>query len=390
MSSPIAITPALRPCLRKKYSAMNRPFWSHRRRLSEPSCESVEPLLPLYADGMATPDEMRFVEAHLPACADCRAALSWIQATHSALASRPIAAPPPDLHSRIAQAIAASSAAPGTLGASVPFASPLRPARSFTRRSAYAAAASLTALGIAVSFPLWHLSPHSAAKPAPPVLTASSTAPPAHLPAKPMPQHAAPLIASTGQKPKPGARAVPLTRQSLPMTMPHEAAVPQESGVPQETVVPQEQVASTLPAPHPAATMRVNLPRRSPAAARSLVASASRIPAEKRLPIVPDAAPKTAAPKISDTPLVAKQDAPVTVAPAIVTADPPVKTASLPRSEDFLGPVNAAAKAMRTVAFGSTSLTKRQVYSGVASTVQSLDSNHVAVYNAIYSGTAEK
>lgn len=382
---------------------MNWPFWSNRRLFesSESFCGSIEPLLPLYADGMATPDEMRLVEAHLPACADCRAALAWIQATHFALASRPAAAPPPDLHSRIASAIAASPAAPVTLGA---FASPFRPVRSFALRPAYAAAASVTVLGVALalSSSLRHLPPRSAVQPAPPVQTAASTVPPAHLPAKPLPQriaphlgptHSTPLVASTGQKPEPGARAVPLARKFVPLTVPREAGTPQESAGPQEKVGPQ--VASAVPASHPATTVRVKLPS-PPAATHGLIASVNHVPAEKRLPAVSDAAPRTAAPNISDTPLVARQDArllpvPVTIEPATVTAEaPPVKTASLPHSEDLLGSVNAAAKAMRTVAFGSTNLTKRQAYSGVANAVQSLDSSRVPVYNAIYSGTSVK
>ena len=116
-------------------------------------CRAIEPLLPLYADGAALPDEVRQVESHLPGCADCRAALSWLKATHAALAARPVAVPPPDLHARIARAIAASSDAPASLRP-VPA---LRPARAFSLRPAYAAAASLAALGIAVlSYPLWH------------------------------------------------------------------------------------------------------------------------------------------------------------------------------------------------------------------------------------------
>ena len=125
---------------------MNRPVWSFRSPLS--GCELIEPLLPLYSDGFASPAETRLVDVHLPECAGCRASLSWLQATHAALASRPVAVPPPDLHSRIALAIASSSAAPIRL----------TPARVFSLRPIYAAAASLTALGIALglSQSLWH------------------------------------------------------------------------------------------------------------------------------------------------------------------------------------------------------------------------------------------
>ncbi len=147
---------------------MNRPFWSFRTSASPDNCETIEPLLSAYADGMASPAETRRLDAHLPGCESCRSALSWTQATRAALASRPVAVPPPDLHSRIALAIALSSrpvAVPPpdlhsriALAIAASAAAPVlrRPARVFTVRTAYAAAASLTALGIALSYPLWH------------------------------------------------------------------------------------------------------------------------------------------------------------------------------------------------------------------------------------------
>jgi hypothetical protein len=129
---------------------MNWPLWSRRRPIvlnsMSDTCHSIEPLLSLYVDGMAAVEERRRVEAHLPLCADCRAELAWMQATHQTLAARPIMTPPADLHARIAEAIATSAAAPIRL----------RPARAFTLRPAYAAAASLTILGAVLSVTLMH------------------------------------------------------------------------------------------------------------------------------------------------------------------------------------------------------------------------------------------
>jgi len=120
---------------------MNWSFRTHHRHseanASElDSCDTVDPLLSLYADHMVSPEELRRVESHLPTCESCRESLDWMQATRRALSSRPIMLPPADLRSRIAGAIAASNEAPV-----------LRPARAFSLRTAYAAAASVAVLG---------------------------------------------------------------------------------------------------------------------------------------------------------------------------------------------------------------------------------------------------
>ena len=130
---------------------MKWPFWTRTQPALLPElddCEAIDPLLSLYADGMASPNEARRVETHLPGCDSCRELLAWMQATQRALAARPVVRPPAELRARIADAIAAASAAP------VP-AFGTRPARSFSLRPAYAAAASLTIVGL-VSYSLLH------------------------------------------------------------------------------------------------------------------------------------------------------------------------------------------------------------------------------------------
>jgi len=129
---------------------MNWTFWTRTPPTLLDDCGTVDPLLSVYADGMADADETRRVEAHLPGCADCRASLAWARATQRALSSRPVAVPPADLRGRIALAIAASDAAP------IP-AFAVRSARAFVLRPAFAAAAaaSVALLG-ALSYGLMH------------------------------------------------------------------------------------------------------------------------------------------------------------------------------------------------------------------------------------------
>ena len=107
----------------------------------------LDSLLSLYADGAVSAEEALRVEAHLPGCAACRESLAWMRATRFALASRPVALPPADLRARIAEAIAASSAAP------VP--ATFRTRRAFALRPALAAAASFVMLGF-VGYGLLH------------------------------------------------------------------------------------------------------------------------------------------------------------------------------------------------------------------------------------------
>lgn len=174
---------------------MNWSFRTHHRHpgtsASElDSCDTIDPLLSLYADHMVSPEELRRVEAHLPACESCRESLDWMQATRRALSSRPIMLPPADLRCRIAGAIAASDEAPV-----------LRPARAFSLRIAYAAAASVSVLGALV---LGHS-----------LLTAPKIALPTPAPkqvaALPKTESSQPTVAPLPSVPKPtfGHRALP-------------------------------------------------------------------------------------------------------------------------------------------------------------------------------------
>ena len=126
---------------------MNRQFWLRNRPLppaaDSENCAHVRPLLSLMSDGMASAKEAREAQAHLQACADCRQALVWIEATRQAIAARPVVLPPADMRARIACAIAASAE---TAVPAVPVAMP-SVRRTFARRPAYAAAASLALAG---------------------------------------------------------------------------------------------------------------------------------------------------------------------------------------------------------------------------------------------------
>ena len=129
---------------------MNLNFWTRTLLPAPDDCGTIDPLVSLFADGMASAEESRRVEEHLLGCSACRESLAWMRATQRALATRPVVLPPADLRARIASAIAASSATP------VPTLFQARPARAFSVRHAYAAAASLTLLGAVVSYGLLH------------------------------------------------------------------------------------------------------------------------------------------------------------------------------------------------------------------------------------------
>lgn len=318
---------------------MNRPFWSFP---SSPQtlCDRIEPLLSVYADGMAPPAEAQRIEAHLPECENCRAALAWMQATRTTLASRPVAVPPPDLHSRIALAIAASSPAPS-----------LRPARVFTVRAIYATAASVTALGIALSYPLWHAPMETAANhPARPIVAA--TAP---LAVKPHPVLKAParrLVASNTVKPASVKHSV-IARKIVP-----------------SAVTPPEHIASDLVPARPLAVPQVVKAPVHHALPMPKIASREIVPTEKHsiekhapLPTV-----KTAAPKLPDTVKVAKvtkEPTRVDIQPSRVTTDPIIQTASTRQasssvSSDPLGFYKAHLKEnearVRSISFGSVAV----------------------------------
>ena len=364
---------------------MNWPFRSLSRMSSPasssalpPDCESIEPLLPLYADGMASPAEIRLVETHLPGCEGCRVALSWMQATHRALASRPVAVPPANLHSRIAEAIAASSAAPVSL----------RPVRAFTLRPAYAAAASLTALGFILSYSLLH-SPVpnvSVMKPAPKTILASAP------PVTPRVKNVLPLAARVKPHQTLVARNVPaLTTQHDAVKSVTAEHAPKKT-VPVNAVAPSDRVAENVPAlthtfvpTHVPVKSVVHLQAQSP---KKLMASANVTPAEKRH----RAAPETALVKRkTDLPLLARRDkeplpVQVHIEPATVfVQQPTVKTASsTTEAGGLLAGVNAYARAMPKFAYGKTSLMERQLSRGGTDAMHALDNEHSGYQPAVY------
>ena len=282
---------------------MNRPFWSFRSASSDNLCDSIEPLLSLYADGLASPAETRRIETHLPECENCRAALSWMKATRTVLSSRPVAVPPPDLHSRIALAIAASS--PVTL----------RPARVFTLRTAYAAAASVTALGIALSYPLWHTPSEVAVKhPAKPSVLAAAPAVKPHLVPK---TSTRPLVASNSAQSTAVKHSV-IARKIVPSVV----------------TVPEHIAANALPTKLPAVPTIITKAPAHSALPTQKIASREIMPTEKHsiekhspLPTV-----KAVGPRLPDTLKVARIikepiHIPLDIQPK-VTPDPVVQTAS--------------------------------------------------------------
>ncbi len=352
---------------------MNRPFWSFRS-LPLNACDSIEPLLSVYADGMASHAEARRVEAHLPECENCRAALSWMQATRTVLASRPVAVPPPGLHSRIALAIAASSPAPVTL----------RPARVFTVQAAYAAAASVTALGAVLGYALWHTPVEVPVKhPARPVVLA----------AVPPPVVTPPLAVRTHSAPNTSARLLAASRAVKPAAVKHAVLARK---IAPAAVAPLEHTASSVVPTHPLVvpTLIIKAPVHH-APVTEKIASAHLAPAEthsveKRLPVP---AEKTTGPKLPDTLKVAKVikepiRVPVDIQPTTLTPDPVVRTASAHAavSDNPLGPVLLYVKHASHVSLAAISAPvsrTAQEATGIAQTAGSSD--RVPVFGGVYS-----
>jgi len=348
-----------------------------------PSCEGIEPLLPLYADGMASPDEMRQVEAHLPGCAGCRESLFWMQATHRALAARPVAVPPADLHSRIAEAIAASSAAPS-----------LRPAHSFTLRPAYAAAASLTVLGVILGHSLLHSPVPSmpnvnVVNPAQPKVASAPLGAPGA-------KNVLPRAAQVKQHQMLVARNVPAatTKPDSAKSVTVRHAPAPEKTVPVNAVAPPDRVVDNAPAPTHASE-KLPVPSKpvvhlQAALPKNLMASAKVPRAETRHPATPE--PRITKPNVEVAMLPRHEKEPfsaqVHIGPAIVTMPPPatVKTASFTAaSGGLLAGVKAYAIAMSTVAPGKTSLMERQISRGGTNAMQALDHDeHFAYEDAIH------
>ena len=327
---------------------MNRPVWSSHSSLS--GCELIEPLLTLYADGFASSAETRLVDTHLPDCAGCRAALTWIQVTHAALASRPVAVPPPDLHSRIALAIASSPAAPVRL----------HPSRVFALRPAYAAAASLTALGIALglSHSLWHTQSQVGVK---------QTAPPQAIATVPavVNSHKLPAVKKHVQVASHPAEAVPAR---------HLPAAHKVLPVPE---TPEYVATNIVPETRPIVkAVLAKIPPRGLVPSKLVIAKITKTPTNTvNLPLSKHAMP--------DVPIVANVfkepvPIPVRIQPATVTNQAStVQTASnednTAKSSVILGSVRAYTHQMQTVSFSASGYTARQYSRGAANMMHVVD-----------------
>ena len=362
----------------KKDTSMS--LWPTNQTPRPEPCDALAPLLSPYADGVATDGESRRVEAHLIGCDSCRETLFWTQATHRTLAARPVALPPADLRSRIASAIAASEAAPISL----------RPARVFALRSTYAAAASLTVLGIVLSYPLWH-TPARTARPAlPPAQVATQT--PA---AKPSPAAL------------PHPRIVKTPHAQVAANTPHDA-VPET--IKPATVVkrlaikhipvprvalPPERVADNIKAP-PVPRVAPVVVKTPPKAPLRHLPDTQKV-ASTHVPIiakaVPHLPPAKETPKAPSAVLIARvppTHAPdavqVHILPPTVERDPEVKMAVAPYSGDgIMRGVIASVNQMHTVALRSVALdTTRQSSRTASMAMRSLDSEHFAYVDGVH------
>lgn len=314
-----------------KIALMNRPFWTPARPPELNSCDSVEPLISLYADGVVSADESQRVEAHLPVCESCRASLLWAQATHRALASRPVVMPPAYLRARIAQSLAAS---PASLA--------VRPTRAFVLRPAYAAAASLSVLGVVIGYGLLH---HSSS------LVRSVTSKPNMVAAVP---HIGVQIETAPATTMPH-HPVRLYRPELPFSPP-DAIGSVDSVVPHEDVTDSAQVPIAKPITRidilvkvPAAPILRNKPVSKDYHLSHIVKKLPRstpvIQNTPRSNPAPDNTPTV----MANNPRPAPSDVPVSLDPVSVLATPqpaPVMTASV-EAGGLLGSVREQAARMR-------------------------------------------
>ena len=285
--------------------------WRNRPRQSCPDgCDTILPLLSLQADGMASADESRRLEAHLSSCDNCRRAQSWMQATHLAIAQRPLVAPPSDLRARIAQAVAAQ-ATPVVFSTRRPLV--LRPAFAVAASLALAAAwvghSLLTAHPTAPGVTPMRVSNVPHPRPAPAVGPARSvTAPPRSVArGAPAPVHHA--------LPKPIER-VAIAPAATPSRVPAlEPAAPAPRTVVHPKATPHAPVVAHISTP------AVTIPVKShPVTHESKTV---------RMAIVPKAAPKVMTPDVTPTPPVRPDPAPTVVA---VKPDEPVAPAPSPQS----------------------------------------------------------
>lgn len=323
---------------------MKWPFWTRPQPVTLDNCETIDPLLSLYADGMASSEEARRVTAHLPGCDSCRESLAWMQATQRALAGRPVVRPPAALRARIAAAIAASSAAP------ISVSSAARPARSFALRPAYAAAASLAILGI-VSYSVLHspqnvhhtITPHNQVAGLPPIENSSPTVKPtvpdvilkptikhhSHGSVKPAPINR-PLVASN---PTDAESSSPPVKVKVPVLAHRTVKVAEK---------PSPTLSSTIK-PHIPTVKKNVQPAPLMASTKAPTASVETHKAPVVQPEIKKPAPVVAAlPKLASPAIIEQQP--------IVTQDPPARVASN-HSNNPLGMVNDYARRLRTAEF---------------------------------------
>lgn len=304
--------------------------WPIRPRQSGPEvCDTILPLLSLQADGMASADETRRVESHLSSCDDCRRAQSWMQATHLAIAQRPLVLPPPDLRARIAQAVAAQAA---------PVVFTTR--RPFVRRPAFAAAASVALAAAWLGHSLLTAHP-TAPGVSPPHVAVTPPAPPTPA-VKPNRLVHGPTRLTAKAAPAP-IRTAPINTIERVATAVH--AAPPRLASPEPTVP-----AITLrPAAHPKAASHAPLIANAPAPAVAVPVKPRTTPHIPRVVLeamAPKPAPRITAPEVTPAPTVSPAPAPTvaavrpeeTVAPAPAREHPTVQVA---RREDVLSGVRA-------------------------------------------------
>ena len=327
---------------------MNWPFWtrtqpSDSEHAGLDTCDTLDALLSLYADRMASPEEARRVEAHLPDCEGCRESLQWMQATRRALASRPMALPPAGLQAQIARAIAASAASPVAA----------LPVRTFSLRPAYAAAASLTVLGAI-------LAGHSllTARVGMPTANASKVAAP-RVASVPPASLSEPTAPPTLIRPLAVNHSAPERVKLPPQPAERVAAVPDAAAVPAEMPsTPRVETAPALssPAKHSVRLMssrRTLLPAQLSATYKAPDAlMAARVPAPK----APESAPPVAAPvEKTSAPVIASNSVTPTVtigAPTVTPQEP--SAVQVAAREHLLDSVKQHIGVMQTAAYSTT------------------------------------
>lgn len=302
--------------------------WRNRPRQSCPDvCDTILSLLSLQADGMASADESRRVDLHLKTCDDCRRAQSWMQATHLAIAQRPLVAPPPDLRARIAQAVAAQAA---------PVVFTTR--RPLVLRPAFAVAASLALAAAWVGHSLLTTpAPEPTVEP-----TAVATVP------RVTPPMFVPPVRSVTVPPKVAVKPAP---PMLPRVLvkPIERLATTKDTAPSRIVIPK--AAFSVPAPRPmsrpATAPHAPLIAKAPAPAAVIPAkphpAAISEPKIAHMAIVPKPAPLVTVPDVTPPTTVSPEPAPTVVAinpvaPAPTPEPTPIRVA---RRDDALSVVRA-------------------------------------------------